>query len=509
MSEDQARRDARLDEALERLAMQPVAEPDLDAALRSIRARLAEEEAPRTSPHWPWWIGAGAAAAAAVLVWFAMQPMVDRSRVPLDGSELDGSVVAQSTPSALEPVEQPDVEQLLLAAFGGLPDPQDARALSRARRELERKLGPAGGDVLASTTRELLERGDLPSARAALRYWIARADGSQAASIVVASRRAELAREALAALPGIGATGWRELERALRDERFANAIEVLGERRDERSVRLLSDALLELDPTVEPERAVSIVHGLLAQGEAGAQRLFDARLARRRERHVTIEAAVATSRDPRAVEALRTLVEEREYDVEALLALAATASPESFDVLVERFTRGRGPAEAVDAALGAATGHGSAAWAELAARLEGDTSRATGLLECLVTHPDPAVGAALARLVHAPRVPIDARLLGVQSLADSAHDSDLIHALSEIPGLPASDLRVAAALVAACAERFGSVAVLNALVLTSGSKARLAALLEDRDLSHASRIVRIARELGGVSSVLPSALLAP
>ena len=493
--------DPRVDEALESLASSDVPEPDLDAALRGIRARLESDVAP-TSRRSPWsFVGAALAAAAVVLVWLAVDS--DDAEV----GEEPRTEVAEGWSDTPVPVDAgPDVALELSRVFGALSDDAGADELDAAVRAFDLEVATLGRMSVLADVRTLLQDPDVGLARAALRYLVARGDRAHVPAIAAASRRPELCEQALAGLTELGATGWRELERALDDERTSRAVVVLRASDDDRALWILHDALSRLDGRLEPERVEPLVHAVLAKGSEGAERLAQPRLLRA-DLRPPIEDALASVREPVAVQALTELALERELGPYALRGLSGIATPESFAALLELHRRGRGPGAALDQAIGRATQHGREAWLELARELEGDPNRAAELLDMLLGSPGPATDLALAALLAVERVPLDARLLAVDLLRDLERDAALAEAFAALGRLAPSDRRLAAALVDATAARFGLEPVLDALGATGSERERLAALLADRSISHASRIVRIARELGGVPDVSPSALL--
>ena len=509
MSEREDDLDPRVDAALASLARTPCEEPDVEAALVRIRARLVREDQAEplgSAGSHRRWKGAAAALAlaAGLVVWIVVRSAPDREEAR------HGSPSLAVAESAAEPVtrepnvaeEEPpaiDLATELCAAMDVAQGPSDAKALEELALALENRLDVSRFEILGDV-RRMLEDPDVDLAQAALRYLVARGDRAHVPSIAAASHRAELSDLALAGLTQMGASGWREVERALDDDRGSRALEVLRDSSDERALRILHDCLSGLDVRAEPERVRALVHTLLHKGPEGAERLLGPRLLRG-DMLDAIESAVGTASSPQSVEALVELSLDRELGRAAVRSLGGIASRESFAALFELYRTSRGPRESVEAALARAVDTDREAWSELALELEGEPLLAAELLDLLLAIPGQATDRALIHLLALDGIPQAVRLLAVDQLRELGDDSAMAEAFLGMGALAPSDTKIAAALCDGAAERFGSTPILDAIDARGIRRKRLEALFEDGTVSHASRIVRIARELGRIPRV--------
>lgn len=488
-----------LDGALEALRERKVPEFDVNEQLAAIRARLAEEPAEhvlqpvrRLRPER--WLAAAGLVAAGMLGWRTWMSEESRVGELPHGSgpqvaEQDSASGAAREPEARTPqAAEPSLEERLAESLDESAGNRSLVARKSALAKLE-----AGTEELEWLFEELLTSPDLDRARLGVAGAAALGTRESVALLSTASHREDLAEESLAALLGLGSLGRRELSQALGDERFRAALRAWRGTEDPAALHALDDGLSRVDWGAEPERVEAIVGTLLTLGADSVRVLTRSRRPRGSNWAARVGRATASSDSPKAVPALRELLEYEELRLQAATALARIGSLAALTELTKRYVRSS--EHDLAPALEQACASHADTWKTLAEEL--DTREASELLELLVEFGHPASSKARLELAYRDGLPMDARLLALESLSDGP-DEPLAEALRRVPTLSRSERRLAASAVVQASVRFGPEPVLDALGADGSSRARLKQVLGEVGERSPSGLVRVSRELATV-----------
>lgn len=499
----------RLDRALDALRTESIPEVDLDRQMAAIRARLEGEAEvrPRALPERrPWlWVAAASLLIAGWLAWQGgavpdpMNPRTVGLPPPSNDTAFNDTASNSSTsqvaviPDPSQPdssfhpsgAAEPSLEELVNVALGGLSvaSPRDDRRVAMESLNVDQGRLLAFFDTAIGGEDEAL-------ARAALVGASALDAGRPLELLAAASQREGLAAEAIAALLEQGSSGRWMATRALEDDRFLAALEAWQANPGSEGVRVIASTLDRIDMEREPERATAFVRSLLAIGPDSARYLTRARCLRDEDYAEAIQQGIEATDERQAAEALVLLLDQREFQGAAARALGRIADPSGCVELVDRHARLR--EEPLALALKSAVASHPSVWSALARELE--PARAVQLLEVLVEFSDPASAQARLELAYRDDLPVDARLLSLQSLRDGS-DQVLGEALRRVPNLPPEDRRIAASAVVQASQRFGLEVVLDALGTKGPSRRRFAEALADASERSPSGLVRVSREL--------------
>lgn len=481
----------RLDRALEALAQEEVATPDPERQLAAIRARLDPAAADSSSATVRRQVLLTAAAALLALFaggwWLVERARELRPTEPRSVAVPDVPDVPNDAGGSDAPIERrPSPALAFTARFGALTLDEDRDALRneldafRVEYGLERR---ALGDLV----RDGFDREDPAEQTAAVVCALALGPLEFGPLLEQASHRAPWSTAALEALAELDP---RVLDRSLLDDRFPAALAMLVARADRGALHAIDAGLGRVDFAGDPERVDALLGGLVTFGEPGVSAItgqpgFLREVLRDRLRHV-----LRSELDERHVPGLIALLAESERRSDAALALARTGSSAALAELVRGLVReGR---EDLRSALALAVTEHAGAWSELAETSE--PREAVELLEALVEVEGPGTELARIELAFRTELPIDLRLLAIQSL-ESGTDEALAEALRRCPGLPRSDRRLAAASVVQAGMRFGVPRVLDALGASGPGRERLESALADVNGQSSSGLVRVSREL--------------
>ncbi len=497
--------DRALDGVLRELRQRKAPKFDVDDQLAAIRARLAEEPTehvlrPVRRLHSGRWLAAAGLVAAGILGWRTW--MSGDSRVGELPRDPTPQVAGQNSASGevREPkprtsrAAMPSLEERLTESFGETAslDKTTGSRLLAVRKSALANL-EARPEELERLFEELLTSSDPGRAKLGIAGASALGSMESVALLSTASHREDLAEESLEALIGLGSLGRRELAQALEDERLRAALKAWRASEDPAALHALDDGLSRVDWNAEPARAEAIVGTLLTFGADSVRVLTRSRRHRGSGWTAMVGRAIASLDSPKAVPALRELLDSEELRLQAATALARLGSLAAMTELTERYVRSseRDLAPALDRACAS---H-AATWSTLAEEL--DTREASELLELLIVFGYPASAKARLELAYREDLPADARMLALESLS-SGPDGPLAEALRRVPTLSRSERRLAASAVVQASVRFGTEPVLDALGASGSSRARLEQLLVEAGERSPSGLVRISRELATV-----------
>lgn len=529
-----AARARRLQELLEGPGDPAPVRADVEAAVRTVFARLERGEgapvrlptAPRGRRFLVSLCAAAALLAALLLV---------RSRDPRPASAPPPPVAGGS--GWAEGEVEVAVRAALLEHFAGA-EPGPA-ALARFQERLRE---PArAGWPLRRFVEGLSERPDLATAEAALRCLGALGDANALPAVERALARAELAPAAFAALAQLGPESFAVLERALGEPAQAGgALAVLCRLGGARAATILERAVRAAGAHANPSR-VTLLDALTTTGPpavASLLRLADEAPSGDEARALVARLPLVAGAGPALAEALATVREPEEWHYAALLVLQPF---EALPWLAERCANHRQRASALAvlesypgtpplATLLELAGKGRVARAELVRTLVGllerDAvrapafsrellARATTLeleawLALLLESAHPGAAAALVPLARSERLAAEDRqwaALGVAELGGEAEARELAEAL---PATRALERRLAAAVALALDAHVGPAGLAAWLGPVSPASLRRATeSLEDGARAGAAvRLHRVARALEGALSELDTAPLA-
>jgi hypothetical protein len=510
----------RLEDAFAGLPDPPWQRLDVEASVRSIRARLAAAPArpgARSARSRRVGLALFVAAAAAVLALFMLQRTRQQASTPDEPASPSPPLASAAPgPDELAPtVEEPvpdslaldparlqrtreEVAQLLLEAASGL-EPEASREAVLAFAQLfdlnSLALRRADWPVQRLVER-LLEAPDARASRAAARYLGVRGDGASRARLELALERPEVARAATLALRDSGAAGAAGLGRALgldaqrelalrcllevggsaaaRALAQRSAIECAQAGKEAQTAELLA-ALASLgEPALEPLFALA-AEGALGRGELvsllggidGAAEWIVRGLATRERaasRELRLEAAAQLAPETTALW-LEEHAHEREVEVLARRLLPRVPGPAAVRALMRLEGDTRLSSEDMQALLRAALGADAERFAgEARALLQTAEAEPQAVLAELLIAADSALALPAMRVLHrSPLLPDDLGrdlVLEIGELGDARDAEALLELFGE---LGADDRLFAASCLIAIQRLAGDEAIARAL----------------------------------------------